>query len=127
MLIEESIADYGLSNEFVVSTNELSNEALQVVARPNELLLRLRRVNEFGRQNGATFDSLITSGILMKLGRSTVRAAGLYLLVTTNHDEMEEEVTTATPTFNNMLECCEDCNAIYGTEDKFSEIAITLL
>ena len=33
------MADHGLLNEFVVSTNEIFNEALQVTARLNELLL----------------------------------------------------------------------------------------
>ena len=61
------MADQGLSNVFVVSTNELFKKALQVAAWPNELLFRLCRVNEGGCQNGASFDSLIASGMLTEI------------------------------------------------------------
>ena len=53
------MAQYGLSNEFVVSINELFNEGLYNVARPNVLPLCLCGVNNYGRQNGASFDFLI--------------------------------------------------------------------
>jgi hypothetical protein len=65
--------------------------------------------------------------MLMKLGCDIVRAADLHPIATTIHDEMEEEVKTATATFDNMLQHCEDLNAIYEKEDEFSEIAITLV
>ena len=78
-----SMTDHGLSNEFVVSTSELFNKALQVTAWTNVLLLYLHRVNNCGRQNGASFDCLIESGMLMKLGCSIVRAADFHPLATT--------------------------------------------
>ena len=63
----------------------------------------------------------------MKLGCRIVGAAGLHLFATTVHAGIEEEVKTATVTFDNMLRRCKDLNAIYEKEYGFSEIAITLV
>ena len=118
------MVDHGFFNELVDSTNELFNEALQIAVWPNVILLRLYRVNNYGRQNGASFDYLIESRMLMEPGRSIMRAADLYPLATTAHDEMEEEVETATTTFINILRRCEDLNTSYEEEYEFSEIAM---
>ena len=107
------MTEHRLSNEFLVSTNELFNGALKITARPNELLLRLLGLNECGCQNEASFNSLIASEMLMRLGRGIVGAAGLHLLATTNHDKMDQEAETETATVDNILQRCEDLNAIY--------------
>ena len=65
--------------------------------------------------------------MLMKLGCGIVRAASLHPLATTNYDKMEEEVKTATATFDIMLQRYENLNTIYEKKNEFSEISITLV